>query len=261
MMMIIFLNWSLEDVLYYMVKEKIWVVLRRCVNWNVFGCANFINVKPFPFWLIAFTQWPDQQWPSQFQWDCTTILYFAACYWCTNWKQTTCAQGRFLCCNVWGNLFCCTCWWCGGIHAYCTYLWQSDEEELSLAQSLLENKESCIILLTECWYITGYSVGFCLVSLKMCFYTYPWVLWANVKRAQNSISARVQLRPFYLELSMLILPLIPRGWVYSFSIAGQLEKQLAFNLLTWISFIRLLLWMGCWYHQKRPHHYVLKWGK
>lgn len=85
------LNWSLEDVLYYMVKEKIWVVLRRCVNWNVFGCANFINVKPFPFWLIAFTQWPDQQWPSQFQWDYTTILYFAACYWCTNWKQTTCA--------------------------------------------------------------------------------------------------------------------------------------------------------------------------
>lgn len=104
------LNWSLEDVLYYMVKEKIWVVLRRCVNWNVFGCANFINVKPFSFWLIAFTQWPDQQWPSQFQWDYTTILYFAACYWCTNWKQTTCAQGRLLCCNVWGNLFCCTCW-------------------------------------------------------------------------------------------------------------------------------------------------------
>ena len=32
MMMIIFLNWSLEDVLYFMVKEKIWVVLRRCIN-------------------------------------------------------------------------------------------------------------------------------------------------------------------------------------------------------------------------------------
>ena len=47
MMMIIFLTWSLEDVLYFMVKEKIWVVLRRCINWNVFGCANFINVKPF----------------------------------------------------------------------------------------------------------------------------------------------------------------------------------------------------------------------
>ena len=194
-MIIIFLNWSLEDVLYYMVKEKIWVVLRRCVNWNVFGCANFINVKPFPFWLIAFTRWPDQQWPSQFQWDYTTILYFAACYWCTNWKQTTCAQGRLLCCNVWGNLFCCTCWWCGGIHAYCTYLWQSDEEELSLAQSLLENKESCNILLTECWYITGYSVGFCLVSLKMCFYTYPWVLWANVKTNQIFLEHRTASQP------------------------------------------------------------------